>query len=99
MVVKKEHFVNIVLSYRYMQQYLIRFSTTAQKTPVPCCLNYFHLHENICVLKKTMSKVCVILIRGWRNEPKEQNKMNNFVVRQTVSDTIEHVASEAAQLM
>lgn len=44
----------------------------------------------------------VILISGWKNEPKKQqvqNEMNNFRVRQIACDTIEHVASEAAQLM
>lgn len=45
----------------------------------------------------------VILISIWKkNEPQTQQvlkEMNNFAVRQTVCDTAEHVASEAAQLM
>jgi len=52
--------------------------------------------------KYANSGLCVIIISGWKRKPQKQqvqNKMNNFVGRQTAGDTTEHVASEAAQLM
>lgn len=66
------------------------------------------LSLNLCFAQKKRcqkyanSALCVIPISGWKNKPQKQqvqNEMNNFVGKQTAFDTVEHVASEAAQLM